>query len=315
MAVPFVVVLAAAALAVPAVAAALVLWLAGRRGSRPGAGGAPPALALARRHETSIAVASAAAAVLTAVAVLRLPLTWTAPWLPAGTPPGVAWSLAPFAAAVACGAVRAAGERTWPRPSGVVRTAPLARRTVRDLGGRRLARLLATSALLALALVATGLTATPDGTAVPHPVRVAADGAVTTGASGPYPGWPYGVPILAGLAVTLLVTVATLRAVARRAPLSGLPRGDDEAVRQTSADRVVAGVQLCVGGATALVLLVTATALAGAATTTTAPDEVARTPALVALALLLGLLAVAAAATSLAGTVTAAAGRVPATAR
>lgn len=291
---------------VPALVAGAVLWRAGHRAVDDDA-----AVRAARRHETLIATASTVAAAATSAGVLGLPVGWTAPWFPDGSAPGTAWAGGPFAVALAYCAVRAVGELTWPRPRGTLRTAPLARRTVADLGGRRLRALLACAALLAVTLVVTGLTAAPDGTSVPHPVRVTSDGGVLTGASGPYPGWAYGVPLLLGLAVAVLATLAALRVVARRAPLSGVPRVHDEAVRHTSAARVVAGVQLCVGVATALVLLLTGAAVANAGGPVSALGETFRTPALVAVGAVLAVVGIAVAAGSVAGVVTAVGHRRP----
>ncbi len=291
---------------VPGLVAVLVLWAAGRRGVDDGA-----AARTALRHETWIAAASILAAVATTAAVLSLPVTWSASWLPGPKVAGGALAVGPFAVALVYCAVRATGELTWPRPRGAVRSAPLKRRTVRDLGGRRLRWLLAAAGLLAVTLVVAGLTATTDGTAVPHPVRVTADGSVITGASGPYPGWAYGVPLLVGLALTLLATAGTLRVVARRAPLAEVPRPHDDAVRRTSAARILAGVQLCVGVTTALLLLIMGAALSNAAGPVSASGETFHTPGLVALAVGLAVVGIVVGIASVVGVVTAVVHRRP----
>jgi hypothetical protein len=303
-----VIVIGALLLIVPALLAALVLWAVGRRRVDDGA-----AAGAALRHESWIAVASTLVAVATTAAALSVPVTWSAALLRGDDVPDAvmavgpfAVALAPFAVALAYCAVRAAGELTWPRPRGAVRSAPLTRRTLRDLGGPRLRWLLASAALLIVTLVVAGLTATPDGASVPHPVRTMPDGSVLTGASGPYPGWAYGVPLLVGLALTLLATAGTLRIVARRTPLSEVPRAHDDAVRCTSAARILAGVQLCVGATTAFVLLVMGASLANAGASVSTDGESFHTPGLVALAVGLAVVGVVVGIASIVGAVTAA---------
>ncbi|WP_402467282.1 hypothetical protein [Isoptericola aurantiacus] len=287
--------------AVPAaVAVALLRW-----SGRHAPDGAP--LRRARRHDALIAWASTVAGLVTAAGVLTLPITWTTDRLPAPPAAGVLWTVGPFAVAVAACLVRAVGELTWPRPAGTVRTASLTRRTVRDLGSVPLRALGATAALLATALVAAGVTAGPSGTSVASPERTLADGSIVSGSAGPYPGWPYGVPMLAALAVTLVVTIATLRVVARRAPLTDLSSEQDDAVRRTSAARTVAAVQVCVGGATALTLVVTGGALRRAGTARIG-DVVDRVAAMTVTGYLATALAVAIAAVTVAVVVRAARG-------
>src|SRR5690625_6995478 len=86
---------------------------------------------------------------------------------------------------------------TWPRPVGHIRQASLRRRSIRQLAGRRAVLLLATAAVLTCALAIFGLTADDSGRAVPHLItsEAAAQGSLG-GASGPYPGWPYALPLL-----------------------------------------------------------------------------------------------------------------------
>lgn len=246
---------------VPAFVAVLALWLSARRTAVQG--GADVAVA-ARRHETLVSLGAALAGAVVAVVVLVQPLTWTAVDAVPDTP-SLLWAVGPFLVCVVFCLVRAAGELTWPRPSGTIRTAALVRRTVADLGGGRLVWFLATAAVGGAAIVTFGLTSGSDGRSVAHPVvRDAAGQVVITGASGPYPGWAYGVPILVVLAGAVLTTLATLRLVARRSPLSGVPALHDDAVRRTSAARVLGGAQLTVGGGISLLTLFAAIALGSA---------------------------------------------------
>ncbi|WP_407320641.1 hypothetical protein UQW22_09170 [Isoptericola halotolerans] len=240
----------------PVAAATLVLWLAGRR-THDGA-----ALRRARRHDSLITLVATLAAAATAVLALSLPLAPDRQPSPAA--PGVVQAVAPFAVAVVHCLVRLAGELTWPRPSGTVRHASLARRTVRRTGGTSLTHLAVTATVLTAALLVTGVTAAPDGRSVAGPPVILPDGGLLTGSSGPYPGWPYAVPMLAGLAVALLATLATLRVVAHRAPLASLDRYQDDALRRTSAARVLAVTHVCVGATTTLTLLVVALAVRNA---------------------------------------------------
>ncbi|WP_203336465.1 hypothetical protein [Nocardioides limicola] len=251
------VVLLGVVVVVPAFAVALVLWWAGRRAADTEVGAARQA----RRHELLIALGAALAASGAAIGVMSLPVAWTSDYVPTPRTPGLMMTLGPFLVAVVFLGVRAVGELTWPRPAGAVRTARLRRRTVRTLGGRRLRWLGATSLLLVGAVVVFGATAGPTGRAFETSGQLdpGTPGGVVgsyTSAAGPYPGWPYGVPLLVGLLLALLGTAATLALVARRTPLPGVPPAHDEAVRTTSAARILGGVQLCVGGACGLVLLV-----------------------------------------------------------
>lgn len=174
--------------------------------------------------------------------------------------PGLLLAVAPPATAVLLLAVRAVGELTWPRTQGAVRTAALSRRSVRSLGEWRLTLFLVTVAISAVGLVVFGLTAGEGGRAVDAPIQVSPDG-WSTGSSGPYPGWPYGVPLLVALAVVTLATLGVLKLVSRRAVVSGATAAEDDALRRLSAAHVLAGVQLLVGLGTAAVMLLASLAL------------------------------------------------------
>ncbi|GAA1647673.1 hypothetical protein GCM10009790_30960 [Georgenia ruanii] len=216
-------------------------------------------LLAARRHENL----TSALALAGGLAVAVLLLTADAAALPG--PPGGLTAVSLLGAGLAALLVHAVGELTWPRPVGVVRHASLRRRTMRAIGGRRVALAGATAALAALALVVFGLTADATGRAVPHPVTpLAAGEGYVSGASGPYPGWAYGLPLLAALTVVLAVGAGVLRLVVRRPAVAGTREADDLALRRTSARRVLAAVQLVVGGTLAAVLLVAAAALGNA---------------------------------------------------
>ncbi|WP_125776211.1 hypothetical protein [Antribacter gilvus] len=210
----------------------------------------------ARRHETLVSLGAAASSLAVGIAMLTAPVAWSS-FGPGLSAPGVTQAVAPFAAAATFAAARGLGELRFPRPRGAVRTASLARRTIIGLGGWRLWTFAGTAALGAVALVVFGLTAAPDGRSVEQPVILLPDGGYTTGASGPYPGWPYGLPMLAVLAVAVVGTLLALRAVTRRTPLTGVPTPHDDALRRTSAARVLAGAQVWTGGGLGVLLLFT----------------------------------------------------------
>lgn len=230
-------------------------------GSRP-ANTAAATLVAARRHE-NIASALGLAGGLGVTGALVL-LAGDGGSLVPG-PPGLLAALGPTAGALVLLVVHAVGEHTWPRPRGAVRSAVLRRRTVRELTGRRLALLVGTCASLAVALVLFALTADETGRAVPHLItsEQAAAGMIG-GASGPYPGSAYGVPLLAGLAVVVAATARVLHLVARRPAVAGTQPEDDLRLRRTSARRVLGGVQLFVGATAAAVLVLGGMALGNA---------------------------------------------------
>ena len=190
---------------------------------------------------------------------------------PAGLPhltgvtatPGLLVALSPLVAVAMLLVVRVIGELAWPRPRGAVRTAPLARRTVRGLGEWRLSLYLSTAALTAVALVAFGTTAGEGGRRVDAPTLLTPDG-WTTGWSGPYPGWPYAGPLLVMLAVVTLGVLGVLRLIARRGVVSGATAPEDDSLRRLGAAHVLAGAQLLVGLGAAAVMLTAAVALYGA---------------------------------------------------
>lgn len=147
-------------------------------------------------------------------------------------------------------AVHAVGELTWPRPTGVVRHAHLSPRGI-PRGPRWLWRLTWTwAALLLVTLVAAGVTSRDGRT-----LTVAyATNAVQS--AGPYPGWPYGVPLLITTAVLVAATEVVLRLIARRPAVVDADPAYDAASRRLSAHRTVRGTQLVLAVTEAAVLTV-----------------------------------------------------------
>ena len=252
------------ALAVAALVACLVAVVAAR--ATTSAVGevavSPAAHDRARRHAAT--VAAVAWAVLPAAALL-LPGA-----VPDGPGAGVALGCVPAVAGLAFLLVAAVGERTWPAPRGTVRGAALSRRTARDVAPRwTVVALLTWSGLLLGTLLATGVTAGPDG----RTVALQPDPLVST-AAGPYPGAPYAVPLAAATVLLALATRGVLHLVAARPAVAGVSTDDDALLRRVSGARVVAGVQLVVGGTLAAVLLATGRALRSAAHATYGVDGV-----------------------------------------
>ena len=194
----------------------------------------------ARRHETRNAAAAVGASVCAALAVGN-------PAVAALAPPGVLLGVAPFAAALTYCLARAAGETRWPRPTGDVRRAPLVRRSVRDQGGWPLPLFLATVGVLAVALVAFWFNSTADGRTDERMLVDAAGTVREVRRAGPFPGWEFGVPALVALVLVVGALFVALRAVTRRPPIGLLSAAQDDAIRRTSAARVLAGAQAWVG--------------------------------------------------------------------
>lgn len=184
------------------------------------------------------------------------------PWLLAGAvdvpaPMGTDLAVAPAVGGVAFLVVHLGGELTWPRPAGPVRRAPLVRRGVRDVAPRALSLLTATwAALLTALLVVCGSAAGADGRSL---TAAQADGSTST--AGPFPGWYYGRLVLPAAAVVVVLCLAVLALVARRAAVADTAPDDDLELRRTSARRVLAGAQLVLAWSLAGCLFVAANAV------------------------------------------------------
>lgn len=236
--------LAVLALAVGGTVALVVLLAGGRQRPAPASAdwtpppvSVPAAFAAARRH--AAATTTLAWAALLLAPWLLLPLARSTGGLRAG----VLIGLTPAVAGAAHLAVHAAGELTWPRPTGTVRRALLSPRRVRDLaphGLRTLTWVIAGAILTLLAL--TGATADGDG----HSLTVVHGDAITSSA-GPYPGAFYGLPLAAATLVVLAGTEAVLRLVAHRPAVADTSTSDDHRLRRASSARVLAGSQVVLG--------------------------------------------------------------------
>ncbi|MEE6273698.1 hypothetical protein [Georgenia wangjunii] len=246
----------AAGLVVGLLVAALV---AAGRGARPA--DTPAATLVAARRHARVSAALALVGGLVVTLVLVSQGDGAGPLRLAGVP-GLPAALGPLAGGLVSLALLAVGERTWPRPVGSVRTASLRRRGVAELAARRGRLLAGTTATGLGCLLVLTLTADASGRAVPALITsdAAARGSLG-GASGPYPGAPYALPLGGALVAVAVVAWAVLHLVARRPAVAGTREGDDLALRRTSARWVLGVAQLASGGTVAVVVLVASAAL------------------------------------------------------
>ncbi|MEY9877173.1 hypothetical protein ABH931_006697 [Streptacidiphilus sp. MAP12-33] len=147
-----------------------------------------------------------------------------------------------------------AADATAPRPTGTVRVAGLTPRRIRDFVPRRAVAALGVCAAVLVALLAVaGAVASPDD--LGRSGRAFAYGCGDVAAlRGPWPGFFYGVPLLAALAVAGTGSLLALRRIARRPTV-------DEAWRRAGASRVTAGWGLLVTASLAGVSLAMSGAL------------------------------------------------------
>jgi hypothetical protein len=229
-------VLLVAALAALAVTAAAV---AGR-----GAPAAPPVPAwrrAVRRVDTLSLVAAAVGVVAALVAATVLPTALVS----VTATPGLLAALGPVLAGAVFVLTLALGELTWPRPQGDRREAFLVRRPplapVRPFAARLVPAWLALGTVV---VVVAGLTARPDGRSVGTSTHDAAGLLLSSSAAGPFPGWPYGVPVLVGMVALVLLHLWVRHLITRRPAVAEVAPEEDLRVRALSATRVAQGVQL-----------------------------------------------------------------------
>lgn len=194
-----------------------------------------PAVARARRHGPSASVVALAAGLVAGVAMVFADAA-------ALVGSGVALALAPLAFGLVHTVVLGAGERLWPRPRGVVRTASLIpRHFPSSLRWLRTA-CSATAVLVVVTCVTGWVTAGPDGrsiTVVPQPPP-GVDGLVGPTTAGPYPGAVFALPALGGTALMVLLTWLTVRAAMTR-PAVPTDTTSEAVLRAASVHRVLRG--------------------------------------------------------------------------
>lgn len=204
----------------------------------------------ARRHASVVRGLAWGALIVIGAATLRV-VTGAVEGLAQGRLLG----LVPIAAGIALIAVHAVGDLTWPRPTGAIRRATLARRTAADITPGPAYRLtVAWGAALATTLIACGAFS-DDGRSLARAYDAGTRGA------GPFPGWFYGAPLLIATLALLIAVHGLLILVARRPAVAGAPDAWDLELRRHSARAALGGAQLVLGLTLAAVLM-----LAGMAT-------------------------------------------------
>jgi hypothetical protein len=155
------------------------------------------------------------------------------------------------------------GELTWPRPRGTTRTAVIRDRSVRSLlrGGWTRAAGAAATLLVATLLVGGWLGNSSSSDASIAVTQTLSDGSLVERASGPFPGWAYGVPQLVALGIVVALVLLVLRATTHRATVVTADLETDHLLRRASAARalrtatfgilVTAGADLFFGGSAA----------------------------------------------------------------
>ncbi|GCD21853.1 hypothetical protein CTKZ_34150 [Cellulomonas algicola] len=143
---------------------------------------------------------------------------------------------------------QALAQVTWPRPSGAVRHADLARRTRSDVvpAGVHLLMVVWTAALVVALLVFAAVADTPR--------TLALDGGAGRATYGPYPGLYYAVPVAIAALVLVVVTELVLRLVVLRPAVPGVSREWDLHLRRRSARHLVGGAQLALAASLCSVL-------------------------------------------------------------
>lgn len=139
-----------------------------------------------------------------------------------------------------CGAmlVLLAGELTWPRPRGALRTALVAPRSPGMFVRGPWATVAASAtALLAVVVVAGGWLGRHDNGHSLHTVDIAPGGAMTERMAGPFPGWDYGLPQAVGLLTLGALLLLVLRATTDRPAVVTADGATDLLLRRASAAR------------------------------------------------------------------------------
>lgn len=171
--------------------------------------------------------------------------------------PGMLAALAPSLAGLIFVISAGLGESFWPKPKGQRRGAFLTRRpALANAAPLALWACVTWALLLTAFLVFCGIVAKRGGEdagrAIAHPVW----NPNVDGWNGPFPGLPYGVPMLIGSLVLVLAALVVLHIIARRPAIPDVQPDVDLQLRQTSATNLVKGVQLSLAASLSGALLV-----------------------------------------------------------
>lgn len=170
--------------------------------------------------------------------------------------PGMFAALAPSLAGIVFVISAGLGESFWPRPKGQQRGAFLTRRpALVNAAPVALWAGITWALLLVLSLIFCGVVATHEGEAAGRAIALPTWNPNVSGENGPFPGWPYGIPMLVGTLILVLLTLLVLRIIARRPAISGVQPDVDQQLRQVSATNLVKGVQLSLSASLSGVLL------------------------------------------------------------
>lgn len=179
-------------------------------------------------------------------------------WLVAGSVLGVHFlagdgqvlALVPAMAGACLLGAQAVGQVTWPRPTGVLREAELARRAVADVvpARQRVLLLLWAGSSLVLLLVLGLVADTPRA-------MIRAAGRYTE-TLGPYPGSYFGIPVSIAVVVLVIATELVLRLITQRPAVAGVSPAWDMHLRRRSARHVTHGIQVVLAATTSGVLVV-----------------------------------------------------------
>lgn len=154
-------------------------------------------------------------------------------------------ALGPSLAGLVYVGVVAVGEANWPKPEGEQRGAFLNRRPALASATRLPMRAgVVWACCLLVSIVLFGFLAAKDGDSPGRSIAHSGNDALVQGWSGPFPGWPYGVPMAITAVLLMLATAGVLHLIARRPAVGAIVPESDEILRRTSASNLIKGVQL-----------------------------------------------------------------------
>lgn len=174
--------------------------------------------------------------------------------------PGLLAAIGPSLAGLLYVGVAALGEASWPKPEGEQRGAYLNRRPALAKAARIPMALGVTwGGLLLAGIVLFGFLAAKDGDSPGRSIAHAGNDSVVRGWSGPFPGWPYGVPMAIAAVVLLLASAGVLHLIARRPAINAIVPEGDETLRRISASNLIKGVQLSLAASLSGLLFIAGT--------------------------------------------------------